>query len=102
MPQYYNYKSAQHEWSQLQNKLKSRVGILLLKFHLNGSSGSLAPTPWWSWWWGKISEFKPFPMVLVLYEMQTTSSKIWTWVPVSTFYADIYCAIVALSSQLSL
>ena len=42
--QCYNYKSAQHEWSQLQNLLKSRVGILLLKFHLNGSSGSLAPT----------------------------------------------------------
>ena len=41
--QWYNYKSAQHEWSQLQNWLKLRVGILLLKFHLNGSSGSLAP-----------------------------------------------------------
>ena len=26
------------------HKIKSRVGILLLTFHLNGSSGSLAPT----------------------------------------------------------
>ena len=41
--QCYNYKSAQYEVEPFA-KIKSRVGIFLLKFGLNGSSGSFVPT----------------------------------------------------------
>ena len=42
MPQCYNYKSAQYKVEPIA-KIKSRVGIFLLKFHLNDSSRSLVP-----------------------------------------------------------
>ena len=41
--QCYNYKSAQYKVESI-TKIKSRVRIFLLKFHLNGSSGSFVPT----------------------------------------------------------
>ena len=43
MQQCYNYKSAQYEVEPI-TIIKCRVGIFLLKFHLNDSSGSFVPT----------------------------------------------------------
>ena len=37
---------------------------------------------------GRIIGFIPFPRVLVLYEMQSVSSRIWTRVAVSISYDD--------------
>ena len=37
---------------------------------------------------GRIIGFKPFPRVLVIYEMQSVSSRIWTRVAVSISYDD--------------
>ena len=37
---------------------------------------------------GRTIGFIPFPRVLVLYEMQSVSSRIWTRVAVSIFYDD--------------
>ena len=39
---------------------------------------------------GRIIEFIPFPRVLVLCEMQSVSSRIWTRVAVSISYDDNY------------
>ena len=39
---------------------------------------------------GRIIGFIPFPRVLVLCEMQSVSSRIWTRVAVSIFYDDNY------------